>query len=362
MIDSSKYLQLLREMIATPSISFEEEAVAQVIGRFLQKEGIAYSVQNGNILALNRHFDPAKKTLALDAHIDTVPPAASYTRNPFDPGQDEEIIYGLGSNDDGASVVSMIAAFSYYYNKVLPINLMLILSREEERSGCDGTQWLFTDGFLAQSPDFPLPDWVIIGEPTGMKVATSERGLLVIDGYAQGVSGHAAREEGVNALYKAVEDIAALRAYQFEKLSPKMGKVKLNVTQIEAGTAHNVIPDSCHFVVDIRPTEAYSNEEILNQLQAFCQSELKARNLKNRSSATREGSLLLKTVEELGWECFSSPTTSDWIRISSDAIKMGPGDSRRSHQADEYIKVSEIEDGIEKYIRFIDKFYGDIME
>lgn len=361
--DCQKYLQLLRKMIATPSISFEEEAVCFLISDFLAQEGIQHAVVNGNIVALNEKFDPKKKTLALDAHMDTVPPAASYTRDPFDAGSDEDIIWGLGSNDDGGSVVSMTAAFAYFYKKEMPVNLMLILSREEERSGPDGTQYLFTDGFLRNSPDFPLPDWVIVGEPTGMRAATSERGLLVLDGTAKGVAGHAARGEGVNALYKALDDIQTLRDFCFERISPIMGSIRLNVTQIEAGTAHNVIPDTCRFVVDIRPTEQYGNPEILEMLQKVCvNSELKARNLKNKSSATPEDSPLLKTALALGLETFSSPTTSDWIRIDGDCIKMGPGDSARSHHADEYIKVSEIEEAIGLYIRFIETFYGNTLE
>ena len=195
----------------------------------------------------------------------------------------------------------------------------------------------------------------IVGEPTGMKAATSERGLLVIDATAHGISGHAARNEGKNALYIALEDIDKLRNYSFENVSSRMGKVNLNVTQINAGTAHNVIPDRCSFVVDIRPNEMYENEEILNQLQQICQSELKARNLSNRSSATREGSILLKTVEEAGIETFSSPTTSDWMRISCDAIKMGPGESSRSHRKDEFVFISEIKNAISTYINLIDR-------
>jgi acetylornithine deacetylase len=201
---------------------------------------------------------------------------------------------------------------------------------------------------LAQKVDF-----AIVGEPTGMKAATSERGLLVIDATAHGVSGHAAINEGCNALYKALEDIERLRNHCFSKVSPRMGKVNLNVTQINAGSAHNVIPDRCDFVIDIRPTEQYSNEEILAELQTICCSELKARNLANRSSATFEDSPLQKAAERLGIETFSSPTTSDWMRIGYDAVKMGPGDSARSHRKDEFVFVEEIRSGIETYIEFI---------
>ena len=224
--------------------------------------------------------------------------------------------------------------------------MILVLTCEEERSGKNGMTGLWPE--LASKVDF-----AIVGEPTGMKAATSERGLLVIDAVAHGISGHAARNEGRNALYIALEDIDRLRNHTFGKVSPRMGKVNLNVTQINAGTAHNVIPDTCSFVIDIRPTEQYTNEEILMELQEICESELKPRNLANRSSATKEGSALLKAVGNMGIETFSSPTTSDWMRIRCDAIKMGPGESSRSHRKDEFVLVDEIRKGIETYIEFI---------
>jgi acetylornithine deacetylase len=226
------------------------------------------------------------------------------------------------------------------------VNLILVLTCEEERSGVGGMTGLWSQ--LQSKVDF-----AIVGEPTGMKAAVSERGLLVIDATAHGVSGHAARNEGKNALYIALEDIDLLRKYEFEKVSPKMGKVNLNVTQINAGSAHNVIPDRCDFVIDIRPTEQYSNLEILEDLQKVCKSELKARNLANKSSATYEDSKLQAAAEKLGIETFSSATTSDWMRISCDAIKMGPGDSTRSHRKDEFVYIDEIRNAIETYIEFI---------
>lgn len=233
---------------------------------------------------------------------------------------------------------------------------------EEERSGENGACYLYSaDGPLGAEGDLRA-DWVIVGEPTGMKAATSERGLLVLDGLAEGVSGHAARGEGVNALYIALDDIAALRNYKFERISPRMGEVAMNVTMISSGTAHNVIPDKCTFTVDIRPTEQYSNEQILALLQQECRSSLKARKLSNRSSATKEDSPLLKTIEALGIETFSSPTTSDWMRIDADCIKMGPGESSRSHRSDEFIKISEIETAIQTYIKFISTFDGNTLE
>ena len=367
-----EYTELLGTMVQTPSLSFEEEAVAKVVCGALERFGMEFRLQRGNIIAINRQFDPSKPTLALDAHLDTVPAAAGYTRNPFDPGVDDSIIWGLGANDDGGSVVSMIAAFRHFYDMQLPVNLMLVLTREEERSGPDGARWLYSEdgpfvkglesdgseGSDSEAGRLPMPQWVIVGEPTGMRAATSERGLLVLDASAHGVSAHAATGEGVNALYIALEDIEKLRAHKFTRISPTMGQVRLNVTQIHSGSAHNVIPDLCTFVVDIRPTEMYSCAEILEELQALCSSELQARNLTNRSSATRPDSPLLKAAQATGRETFSSPTTSDWMRMGCDAIKMGPGDSKRSHKADEYLKVSELEEAIEVYIKYINAFCG----
>ena len=378
-------VELLKEMISIPSPSFEEDAVCGHVCKWLSDHGVEHRRVGNNIIA--EHIaDPTRPTLMLCAHMDTVSPSPEYSFDPYKPENcPEDMVQGLGSNDDGASVVAMIASYRYFTchdgigsgfqntpshsfvvgptpcgqggstvlkttanaaNMKYP-NLILVLSCEEERSGKNGMTGLWTE--LAQKVDF-----AIVGEPTGMKAATSERGLLVIDATAHGVSGHAARNEGENALYKALEDIERLRGHVFEKVSPRMGKVNLNVTQIKAGTAHNVIPDRCDFVIDIRPTEQYSNEEILNELQEICTSELKPRNLANRSSATFEDSPLQKATEALEIGTFSSPTTSDWMRITCDAIKMGPGESSRSHKKDEYVFVSEIEEGIQTYIRFID--------
>lgn len=364
-------VNLLREMIAIPSPSFEEDAACSHICRWMMSKDIEHKRIGNNIIA--EHItDPSKPTLMLCAHIDTVSPSPEYSFDPYKPGNcPEDMVQGLGSNDDGASVVSMIAAYRYFSQANLgpshsgqggstvlttpaigtmavQPNLILVLTCEEERSGKGGMTGLWPE--LAQKVDF-----AIVGEPTGMKVATSERGLLVIDATAHGVSGHAARNEGCNALYKALEDIGKLRSHSFGKISPRMGKVNLNVTQINAGSAHNVIPDRCDFVIDIRPTEQYSNEEILAELQEICGSELRARNLANRSSATFEDSPLQKAAEALKIETFSSPTTSDWMRISCDAVKMGPGDSARSHRKDEFVYIKEIRNGILTYIDFISR-------
>ena len=353
-------VDLLKEMIAIQSPSFHEDEVCRHISKWLMSKGVEHERVGNNIIA--EHItDPSKPTLMLCAHIDTVDPCEGYTFNPYKPENcPTDMVQGLGSNDDGASVVSMIAAYRYLSNigkdchvteaprndVMTKVNLTLVLTCEEERSGKGGMTGLW-------GKRLDRIDYAIIGEPTGMKAATSERGLLVIDATAHGISGHAARNEGKNALYVALEDIERLRRHEFGKVSPKMGKVNLNVTQINAGSAHNVIPDRCDFVIDIRPTEQYSNEEILQELQEICESELKPRNLANRSSATHENSPLQKTAEEMGIETFSSATTSDWMRITCDAIKMGPGDSNRSHRKDEYVTVEELKEGIKTYIRFI---------
>lgn len=345
---TSEAVALLKEMVAIPSPSFSEDEVCTYISSWLEDKGVVHSRIGNNIIA--EHIaDPSLPTLMLCAHIDTVSPCEGYTFDPYRPENcPADMVQGLGSNDDGASVVSMISAFRYFSTQTISPNLLLVLTCEEERSGVNGMT-----GLWSQIKD--KVDYAIVGEPTCMKAATAERGLLVIDATAHGVSGHAARNEGVNAITIALEDIKALQSHVFGKISPRMGKVNLNVTQINAGTAHNVIPDTCTFVIDIRPTEQYSNEEILNELQDICKSELKARNLLNRSSATYTDSKLQKTAEELGIETFSSPTTSDWMRISCDAVKMGPGDSSRSHRKDEYVTLKEIEEGIKTYIEFIEK-------
>ncbi|MPM82561.1 Acetylornithine deacetylase [bioreactor metagenome] len=283
----------------------------------------------------------------LNSHIDTVRPATTYTFDPFNPPLSDTHIFGLGSNDAGASVVCLLQTFLHFYKTELPFNLMLVLSCEEENSG--------PNGMIRLAKELPHVHFAIIGEPTGMHAAIAERGLLVIDGEAVGVSGHAARNEGVNALYIAMEDILTMKSVKFDKISPAMGEVKLTVTQIYAGTQHNVVPDKCTFVVDIRPTDQYTNPEILQILQSKVKSKLTARNLTNRSSATPPDHPLMKTVEKLGIETYVSPTTSDWMRIPYPAIKMGPGESSRSHQADEFVRINELAEGITGYIRFIEE-------
>ena len=354
-------LSLLRRMVATPSLSFEEAEVCSLISATLDGWGVEHRRIGDNIVAANLSGGEGAPVLVMDAHMDTVPAAGSYTRDPFDPGTDDDVIWGLGSNDDGGSVVSMIAAYRHFLDCKAPVNLILNLSCEEERSGPDGSALIFgPDGPFAKG-ELPAEGAFSLPVDLGAIIAAGGE-LYLLDGEAVGVSGHAARGEGVNALYIALEDIKALRDHTFVKHSPVMGDVRLTVTQINAGTAHNVVPDDCRFVVDVRPTDKYDNAELAEELQALCKSRLTPRNLKNKSSATQDGSPLLAAVRKLGIETFSSPTTSDWIRIHHDALKMGPGDSSRSHKADEYILVSEIEEAVAKYIEFIETYYGNTVE
>ena len=377
---TAEAVDLLKGMVAIPSESFNEEEVCTYISEWMTARQIIHKRIGNNLIArLSEQEGVAsdafegKPTLMLCAHIDTVSASDDYSFDPYSPDykkaaevisakiangelleapaasvNETEIVAGLGSNDDGASVVSMIATFRHFISSAFNTDLMLVLSCEEERSGANGMTGLW--GELKNDVDY-----AIVGEPTGMKAATAERGLLVIDATAHGVSGHAARNEGVNAIDIAIKDIETIKAHIFTRLSPRMGKVNLNVTQINAGIAHNVIPDTCTFVIDIRPTEQYTNEEILTELQSICKSYLKPRNLKNQSSATHEGSPLQAAAESLGIEIFSSPTPSDWMRIDCDAIKMGPGNSARSHKKDEFVFTSEIKDGILTYIEIINK-------
>lgn len=360
---------LLREMVAIPSPSFGENAVCRHVSSFLERCGIGHTVVNNNIVAVNANFCPSMRSVMLSAHLDTVPPCEGYSFDPYSPEADrvmdvfgegtENVICGLGSNDDGGSVVSMIAVMKHFYRSELPVNLILVLNCEEERSGPHGMEWIWGHfNEIAGLEHAARPEWAVIGEPTGMKAAASERGLLVLDGTAEGVSGHAGRGDGVNAIYIALDDIAGLKAHEFVKVSPVMGRVRMNVTQIEAGSAHNVIPDRCSFTVDIRPTEMYGNREILDELRSICKSRLEARNLGNSSSATSPDSPLLVCAEALGIGTFSSPTTSDWMRIGCDAIKMGPGESSRSHRKDEFITIDEISEGISGYAAFLEKFFS----
>jgi acetylornithine deacetylase len=338
-------IQLLKEKIAIPAPSGEEKAAADYLEAQLAKAGVAPFRIGHNVCAYSPKNREGQKLLMLNSHIDTVRPSAGYTFNPFAPFEKDGKLFGLGSNDAGASLAALVESFVHLCTVDLPFNLLLVLSGEEENSGPNGIRLV-----TQQIKDI---DCAIIGEPTSMKVAVAERGLLVIDGTAQGVAGHAARDEGVNAVYVALDDIAVIRNYVFDKASPLMGAVKKNVTVISGGTQHNVVPAVCCFVIDVRPNECYTNREILADLQAVVKSKLSARSLDNKCSFTPTGHPLRQCAEQLGFDTYVSPTTSDWMRLDVPAIKMGPGASERSHSADEFVYLDEIRQGVREYVRFV---------
>ena len=343
---TGKAIQLLEQLIATPSLSREESDTADILSSFFEQLGISAQRQLNNVWAKNKYWEEGKPILLLNSHHDTVKPAAGWQRPPYQPTTEGETLYGLGSNDAGGPLVSLIATFVHFYevNK-LPFNLILAATAEEEISG--------KNGIAALLPQLGTISLGIVGEPTKMEMAIAEKGLMVIDGTAEGKSGHAARNEGVNALYKALEDIAWIRSHKFPKVSPLLGAVKATVTQIEAGSQHNVVPDRCSFVIDVRTNEAYSNEAVFEELQAHTQSTLKARSFRLNSSGIPLDHPVVKYGKALGWPHFGSPTLSDQALMPFTTLKLGPGDSARSHTADEFIRHSEIKEGIQKYIQLL---------
>ncbi len=343
---ANKAIQLLEQLIATPSLSREEGDTAELLFSFFEQLGIPAERQLNNVWARNKHWEEGKPILLLNSHHDTVKAAAGWQRPPFQPTTEGETLYGLGSNDAGGPLVSLIATFVHFYEQPnLPFNLILAATAEEEISG--------KNGIAALLPRLGNISLGIVGEPTKMEMAIAEKGLMVIDGTAEGKSGHAARNEGVNALYKALEDIAWIREHQFPKVSPLLGAVKATVTQIEAGSQHNVVPDRCSFVIDVRTNEAYSNEAVFEELQASTRSILKARSFRLNSSGIPLDHPVIQYGKSLGWPHFGSPTLSDQALMPFTTLKLGPGDSARSHTADEFIRHSEIKEGIQKYIQLI---------
>lgn len=338
---------LIDRLIATPSMSRDEAATADIIEAFLKAhvKGEVKRIYN-NVYVRTPLWNDTRPTLLMNSHHDTVKPSASYTRNPYEPTHEEGRIYGLGSNDAGASVVSLIAAYRYMEMQELPYNMLLAISAEEEVMG--------EHGMRALLPELGRVDMALVGEPTGMQAAVGERGLVVMDCTAHGVRGHAARNEGVNALYKAMEDIERIRGYHFERTSPLLGDIKMTVTQISAGTQHNVIPDECRFVIDIRTTDAYSNEETAEIVKLLLEADAKERSTRVHASAIYAEHPLVKAATAIGRETFVSPTTSDMALMHGiPSLKMGVGQSARSHGADEYVLESEIEEGIKVYIDYL---------
>ncbi len=350
-IEFSTYLALLKNLIAAPSPSRQEDLTARILEDFFGRYDIPAFRKGHNVWAYNRRRSPAKPTLLLNSHHDTVKPAPGWTRVPYEPALEDGRLYGLGSNDAGGCLVALIAAFMALYERDdLPVNLVLAATAEEEISGAGGIAMV--------APELG-PLWAgIVGEPTQMQLAIAEKGLMVIDGEAHGKAGHAARDEGVNALYLALDDIERLRRYPFERISPLLGAVKVSVTQIEAGHQHNVVPDRCRFVIDVRTNELYSNEEAFEILQRQTRSTLTPRSFRLHSSRIAEDHPLVQSGLRLGRQSFGSPTLSDQALLRIPTLKMGPGDSARSHSADEFIYLHEIKEGIEGYTRLIEGIEG----
>lgn len=341
-------IDLLKKMIATTSFSKEEENTADLISTYLSDQGVSVNRYLNNVWATNKHFDSSKPTLLLNSHHDTVLPNPGYTRDPFEPSESDGKLYGLGSNDAGGALVSLIATFVHFHGQGnLKYNLVLAATAEEEISGKNGIECILSK--------LPKLDLAIVGEPTLMDMAIAEKGLMVLDCKSTGVSGHAARNEGENALYKALKDISWIQSFEFEKTSPTLGPIKMTTTIIKAGSQHNVVPAECDFTVDVRSTDAYSNEELLAVIRENLDAQVTARSLRLRPSSIAPDHPLIQAGRTLGRGTYGSPTTSDQAVIPVTSLKMGPGDSARSHSADEFIYLSEIEDGINTYIAMLGK-------
>ena len=339
-------LALLRKLISIPSFSKEEDKTADVIEQFLQERQIKTYRKLNNIWAYNLHFDATKPTVLLNSHHDTVKPNSGYTRDPYDAAEEDGKLYGLGSNDAGGCLVSLIATFLYFYEQEdLSYNICLATTAEEEISGNDGLECVL--------PDLGELDFAIVGEPTLMNLAIAERGLLVLDCTVHGKAGHAAREEGDNAIYKALTDIEWFRNYRFSKVSEVFGPLKMSVTIINAGSQHNVVPATCTFTVDVRVTDAYTNEEVLKIIRTNVGCDVKPRSIRLKPSSIDKEHPIVQSGLALGRTTYGSPTTSDQALLSISSVKVGPGDSGRSHMADEFIYTDEVKEGIELYIKML---------
>lgn len=338
-----KYIDLLKSLIATPSLSKNEENAASLIRSFLTGLGVGFQCKKNNTWARNLYWKEGLPVVLLNSHIDTVKPASGYTRDPFSPDLENGVLYGLGSNDAGASLVTLLAVFAHFnWQENLPFNLIYSATAEEEVSG--------PDGLVSILPELGPVTLAIVGEPTQMQMAIAEKGLMVLDCVAHGKSGHAAREEGENAIDKAISDIEKIKNYRFEKTSEILGAVKMSVTMINAGTQHNVIPDSCSFVIDVRTNEYYSNQQAFEIIDSLIESDVTPRSIRLNSSGIPLDHPIVRRGIDLGLSYYGSPTTSDQSVLPYTSIKIGPGDSARSHTADEYILINEMESGLSVYV------------
>lgn len=343
-------IELLKRLIETPSISKEEGQTADLLEEFFRERAIPFSRLENNVWVKNQYFSKELPTILLNSHHDTVKPNASWTYEPFKATLEGNKLIGLGSNDAGGPLVALIATFLYFYYRTdLPYNLILAATAEEEISGKNGIELLL--------PHLPPIAFGIVGEPTQMDLAVAEKGLMVVDCTAHGKAGHAARNEGENAIYKALQDIAWFERFEFEKKSPLLGPVKMTVTQIQAGTQHNVVPDKCTFVVDVRATEAYTLDEILEIVRTHCQSEVHPRSMRLKPSGIPLEHPFVQAGVRLGKKTYGSPTLSDQALMPFPTVKIGPGDSARSHSANEYILIDEITESVHEYIAILKEFF-----
>ena len=342
----SDAVDLLKKLISTPSVSRNEKEAADIMEQTIRSYGFEPHREANNVWIIDLHYDESRPTLLLNAHIDTVKPVASWTRNPFSPDIEEGVLYGLGSNDCGGGLCSLLQIFRMLTAKPQQYNLIYLASAEEEVSG--------KDGISSALPLLPHIDLAIVGEPTGMNPAVAEKGLMVLDVIAHGKSGHAARNEGVNAIYEALDDMRWIRDYKFEKVSEFLGPTKMTLTVVNAGTQHNVIPDKCTMLVDIRTNEFYDNEEVYEFICQHLKSEVKAHSFRLKSSRIDPSHPLIRKCVAMGMKPFGSPTLSDQALMHFPSFKLGPGESSRSHSADEFIKISEIADAIAKYKELLD--------
>ncbi|WP_233905827.1 M20 family metallo-hydrolase [Segatella copri] len=342
----SDAVQLLKKLIATPSVSRNEKDAADIMEQTIRSYGFEPQREANNLWIIDPHYDESRPTLLLNAHIDTVKPVTSWSRDPFSPDVEDGVLYGLGSNDCGGGLCSLLQIFRMLTEKPQSYNLIYLASAEEEVSG--------KDGITRALPLLPHIDLAIVGEPTGMNPAVAEKGLMVLDVIAHGKSGHAARNEGVNAIYEALDDMRWIRDYKFEKVSEFLGPTKMTLTVVNAGTQHNVIPDKCTMLVDIRTNEFYDNEEVYEFIRQHLKSEVKAHSFRLKSSRIDPEHPLIRKCVAMGMKPFGSPTLSDQALMHFPSFKLGPGESSRSHSANEFIRISEIRDAIAKYETLLD--------
>ena len=339
-------VELLKKLIATPSVSRNEKDAADIMEQTIRSYGFEPQREANNLWIIDPHYDESRPTLLLNAHIDTVKPVASWSRDSFSPDVEDDMLYGLGSNDCGGGLCSLLQIFRMLTEKPQSYNLIYLASAEEEVSG--------KDGITRALPLLPHIDLAIVGEPTGMNPAVAEKGLMVLDVIAHGKSGHAARNEGVNAIYEALDDMRWIRDYKFEKVSEFLGPTKMTLTVVNAGTQHNVIPDKCTMLVDIRTNEFYDNEEVYEFICQHLKSEVKAHSFRLKSSRIDPEHPLIRKCVAMGMKPFGSPTLSDQALMHFPSFKLGPGESSRSHSANEFIRISEISDAIAKYETLLD--------